>query len=164
MSALTRLPFGFAGEIYRSPMPMGPYDPRRELLEAYQAASIHLVVMLSAQGEDQRLTGHDLASLYRQNGLEVLQVPIADFGTPDQAALSKILERIQAAASQGQNVVVHCSAGLGRSGMLLACLAKQTLGLDGKAATQWVRQYIPGAVETDTQRQFVNAFYPVQEG
>jgi hypothetical protein len=42
--------------------------------------------------------------------------------------------------------------------MLLACLAKQTLGLDGAAAIQWVRQYIPGAVETDAQSQFVNEF------
>jgi len=158
MSKLTRLPFGFPGEIYRSPMPMGPYDPRHELLEAYTAAGIQLVVMLSAQGEELRLSGHDLTSLYRQMGMEVVHLPIADFHTPDQAALSRVLERIQAAASQGQNVVVHCSAGLGRTGMLLACLAKQTLGMDGAAAIQWVRQYIPGAVETDAQSQFVNEF------
>jgi len=158
MSKLTRLPFSFPGEIYRSPMPMGPYDPRHELLEAYTAAGIQLVVMLSAQGEELRLSGHDLTSLYHQMGMEVVHLPIADFHTPDQAALSRVLERIQAAASQGQNVVVHCSAGLGRTGMLLACLAKQTLGLDGAAAIQWVRQYIPGAVETDAQSQFVNEF------
>jgi protein-tyrosine phosphatase len=158
MSKLTRLPFGFPGEIYRSPMPMGPYDPRHELLEAYTAAGIQLVVMLSAQGEELRLSGHDLTSLYRQMGMEVVHLPIADFHTPDQAALSRVVERIQAAASQGQNVVVHCSAGLGRTGMLLACLAKQTLSLDGAAAIQWVRQYIPGAVETDEQSQFVNEF------
>jgi len=158
MSKLTRLPFGFPGEIYRSPMPMGPYDPRHELLEAYTAAGIQLVVMLSAEGEDQRLAGQDLSGLYRQNGMEVLHLPVVDFHTPDQAAMSKVLEQIQSAASQGQNVVVHCSAGLGRTGMLLACLAKQTQGMDGAAAIQWVRQYIPGAVETDAQSQFVNAF------
>jgi protein-tyrosine phosphatase len=158
MSTLTRLPFGFPGEIYRSPMPLGPYDPRHELLKLYQAADLDMVVMLSAQGEDLRLSGHDLTSLYRQMGMEVVHLPIADFQTPDRSALAGVLEKIQSAASQGQNVVVHCSAGLGRTGMLLACLAKQTLGLDGAAAIQWVRQYIPGAVETDAQSQFVNAF------
>jgi protein-tyrosine phosphatase len=158
MSELTRLPFGFTGEIYRSPMPMGPYDPRHELLKLYQMVDLDLVVMLSADGEDQRLSGHDLASLYRQNGMEVLCLPIVDFQTPDRSALTGVLEQIQSAASQGQNVVVHCSAGLGRTGMLLACLAKQTLGLDGEAAIQWVRQYIPGAVETEAQNQFVIAF------
>ena len=158
MSELTRLPFGFPGEIYRSPMPLGPYDPRRELLKLYRAVGLDLVVMLSADGEDQRLSGQDLASLYRQNGIEVLRLPIVDFQTPDLATMRTIVEHIQSAASQGQNVVVHCSAGLGRTGMLLACLAKQTLGLDGEAAIQWVRQYVPGAVETDAQRQFVNAY------
>lgn len=158
MSKLTRLPFDFPGKIYRSPMPMGPYDPRHELLEAYTAAGIQLVVMLSAQGEDLHLSGQDLGSLYRQNGMQVLRLPIVDFHTPDRAALTGVLDQIQSAASQGQNVVVHCSAGLGRTGMLLACLAKQSLGMDGAAAIQWVRQCIPGAVETDAQSQFVNAF------
>ena len=61
----------------------------------------------------------------------------------------------------------HGPEGLGRRyawlarlclAMLLACLAKQSLGMDGAAAIEWVRQCIPGAVETDAQSQFVNAF------
>lgn len=158
MSILTRLPFAFSGAVYRSPMPLGPYDPRLELLEAYRAAKIDLVVMLSAEGEDLRLTGRNLASLYRQSGLETLHLPIADYTTPERAALAGVLEHIQVTANRGQNVVVHCSAGVGRTGLLLACLAKQALDLDGEAAIQWVRQSIPGAVETEAQHQFVSKF------
>ncbi|HWQ83244.1 MAG TPA: dual specificity protein phosphatase family protein [Anaerolineales bacterium] len=158
MSALTRLPFDLPGAVYRSPMPLGPYDPDQELLKDYHAANIDLVVMLSATGEDVRLTGLDLACLYQRAGFKILQLPIPDFSTPPREALAGVLEKIRAAALQGQNVVIHCSAGIGRTGLVSACLARQTLGLDGEAAIAWVRDIIPGAIETETQRQFVLAF------
>lgn len=164
MSELTQLPFDFPGAVYRSPMPFGPYDLRQDLMDAYQKAEIDLVVMLSARGEDQRLTGRDLAALYRQAGMQTLHLPIADYTTPEHAALVSVLDRIQSAAQAGQNVVVHCSAGIGRTGVLLACLAKQALGLDGEEAIRWVRAVIPSAVETAAQRQFVGAFNRSQEG
>ena len=51
--------------------------------------------------------------------------------------------------------MIHCSAGIGRTGLFIAYLAKQCLSLSGHEALQWVRRYIPRAVETPEQQQLV---------
>jgi protein tyrosine phosphatase domain-containing protein 1 len=64
-------------------------------------------------------------------------------------------------ACQGKHLVVHCYAGLGRTGMFLACLARQALGLQAEESIRWVRSYVPGAIETAAQVQVIQEF---QEG
>lgn len=39
--------------------------------------------------------------------------------------------------------------------MFSACLAQELMGLSPQDSIEWVRQYIPGAVETEYQTQFV---------
>jgi protein-tyrosine phosphatase len=43
----------------------------------------------------------------------------------------------------------------GRTGLFIASLAKRMLGLAGEEALQWVRHYIPRAVETPEQQRLV---------
>jgi protein-tyrosine phosphatase len=43
----------------------------------------------------------------------------------------------------------------GRTGLFMAYLAKRCLGLSGAEALQWVRRFIPRAVETPEQQQLV---------
>lgn len=51
--------------------------------------------------------------------------------------------------------VIHCSAGVGRTGLFAACLARKILDLSGVDAIKWVRRFIPMAVETSEQWQMV---------
>ena len=66
-----------------------------------------------------------------------------------EEAVKKTVEHAQA----GQNIVIHCHAGLGRTGLFVAYLAKQVLGLSSEEAIHWTRKYIPHALETDEQRK-----------
>ena len=155
---LTALPFGLPGHIYRSAMPFGAFDPAGRLFEAYQAAGISGVVVLADAQECQDKTGIDLLAFYRQHGLEVIHSPIPDFNIPPREALDLALDLVVGRAQAGQHTVVHCSAGQGRTGTFLACLAHKLLGLDGATALAWVRASIPGAVENVDQERFVKEF------
>ncbi|MDB5370867.1 MAG: hypothetical protein JWP20_2425 [Roseomonas sp.] len=79
-------------------------------------------------------------------------LPVPDFGLPSlpplRAALAGTLRVLP-----GQTVYVGCRAGLGRTGTVLACLAR----LSGvtEDPVEWVRRhYHPCAIETAAQEDF----------
>ena len=154
--SLTELPYGLPGKIFRSPLPFSPlFDPGGQLLEAFLAVEVDLVVMLTEPEEVLALTGLDLEAQYQDLGFDVLSVPVVDFSVPEKEPFRAAIMEVQAAAQSGQTVVVHCHAGIGRTGMFTASMAKEILRLDGRSAVEWVRQYIPDAVENQRQFQFV---------
>lgn len=152
---LTELPFGFPGRIFRSPMPFGPYDRHGEVYEQFREARIAVVVLLASDAECLHKTGRDLRAFYLQEGLQVLYLPIPDFSVPTIDDLRQAVQQVTAYAQAGHHLVIHCSAGIGRTGLVAAYLAKQCLGLSGAAALQWVRRVIPQAVETPEQQRLL---------
>ena len=88
-------------------------------------------------------------------GFEVIHLPIRDFGVPSNSDLVRAVNAVIAHAQAGRNIAIHCSAGIGRTGLFVALLAKQVLSFSGEEAIAWIRKYIPGAVETAEQRQIV---------
>jgi protein-tyrosine phosphatase len=152
---LIELPYSFPGKIYRSPMPFSRYDDS-ETWEAYQQNAVQLVVILTEKAEYLVYGGRDLPNFYESHGLEILHIPVPDFGIPpDLKAWEAGIAKVTQAAKEGKNLAIHCLAGIGRTGTFLACLAKKELGLDGEQAIQWVREYLPGAMENLNQERFV---------
>lgn len=155
---LTELPFGQPGRIFRSAMPFGTYDPDGLVYETYRNSDISVVVLLAEDRECKEKARRDLRALYIQDGLTVIHLPIVDFGTPNVEGLRHALDATVREAQSGRHIAIHCSAGIGRTGLFTACLARKLLNLSGKQAIEWVRRYIVNAVETSQQREFVLQF------
>jgi protein-tyrosine phosphatase len=153
------LPLGLPGRVFRSAMPFSQnYDPAGLIYQAYKEHGVHTIVMLAPDSEALRRTGMDLQARYQRDGYAVIYLPVTDFTAPLLDELRTGVNGVLQALNAGHNAAVHCHAGIGRTGLFLACLAKQVLDLAGDDAILWLRQYVPGAVETDEQRQLVRIF------
>ena len=156
---LTELPFELPGKVYRSPMPFGPYDRLNQVWPLYQDNGIRQVVVLVEKQEYLVQAQRDLPAFYTAEGLRAVHYPIPDFQVPDsQDGLGAAVDDMLSQAQNGENIAVHCLAGVGRTGIFLACMAKRHFDLVGQEAITWVRQFIPDALENPKQEQFVIAF------
>ena len=90
-------------------------------------------------------------------GLMLVHLPVPDMQPPTQDQLDKSIETISRANEAKMGVGVHCGAGLGRTGVVLACWFV-TKDLGAKNAVARVRRLRPGSIETPEQEEAVGDF------
>ena len=80
-----------------------------------------------------------------------------DFGEATMAGLLDMVKVLSFALSEGK-VAVHCHAGLGRTGVLIAAYLVYYLRVRSNDALRYVRLKRPGAVQTRKQIECVKEF------
>jgi atypical dual specificity phosphatase len=94
----------------------------------------------------------------RERGIEVLRITVVDFTAPTLEQQREFVAAVDDALANGRAVGVHCAAGIGRTGTLLATYLVSR-GLDAQTAIDDVRRLRPGSIQTAEQEQAVHAFH-----
>jgi atypical dual specificity phosphatase len=90
-------------------------------------------------------------------GLLALHVPVPDFHAPTLEQIEQCVAAISRAKEQQMAVAVHCHAGLGRTGTILAAYFVSQ-GMSAANAIDKVRALRPGSVESESQEGAVAAY------
>ncbi len=125
----------------------------------WQRAQIHAVLSLLTPDEEHTLDLDKERAEAQARGLEFISCPIPDRQVPEsQAEVVSVVEQINSELSSGKNVVIHCRQGVGRSGLLAACLLV-TKGYDPNTALEKLSKVrgvpIP---ETAEQRRWIDHY------
>jgi atypical dual specificity phosphatase len=97
------------------------------------------------------------ADVFAKEGFRVRHEPILDFSAPDATTLARCVTFLRESMDRGERAVVHCHAGYGRTGTVIAAFLS-ALGEDPRRAIQRVRALRPGSIETREQEEAVLRF------
>jgi len=93
----------------------------------------------------------------RKVGILTEHIPIVDFTAPTLRQVEQALAMIHFYLRRNMPVAVHCIAGLGRTGTILACY----LVREGKSADEAItviRRWRPGSIETLDQEAVIHEY------
>jgi len=83
---------------------------------------------------------------------------VEDFHPPTLAQQIEFVEITKQVLDDGGRVGVHCAAGIGRTGTMLATYLVY-LGSTADEAISRVRELRPGSIETKAQEEAIQAYY-----
>jgi protein-tyrosine phosphatase len=132
-------------------------DWLRDEIAGWKRARIDTVLSLLTHDEERDLDLRNEGTEAKAQGIEFVSFPIPDRQVPDsESKLAQTLERLDEALSSGKNVVVHCRQGVGRSGLVAACLLVRK-GMSPGAAVESVSAARGTSVpETIEQRVWID--------
>lgn len=96
----------------------------------------------------------------QEAGLRYLHLPVVDFSAPALEQMDEFCRFVDEVRADGGAVLVHCRAGMGRTGTMLAAYLIRE-GAAAEDAIREVRRRRPGSIETGPQE---DALYDFEAG
>jgi protein-tyrosine phosphatase len=130
-------------------------------LTSWKHAGIGVVLSLLTPGEQRDLNLVNEAAESQKQGLVFTSFPIPDREVPaSEAAFNDALRGANERLSRGENLLIHCRQGIGRTGLFAACLLIRT-GMSPSAAVDLVSatRCVP-IPETTEQRDWIERYAP----
>lgn len=147
------LPEDVPGRIWLTAMP-GRFAPFPDFLGAIKEIAATTIKCLATSAEiAAKSPDYARARLLGTLPVPVHDHPIPDYGLPaDRAAFAAFITAMCAGLREGQRMILHCGAGIGRTGVVSQHLL-MALGMDPVSAQEQVLR-AGSHPETDAQRQF----------
>lgn len=92
------------------------------------------------------------------DGIQYLHVPTEDLTAPDIDKIDSTVDYIAERIKSGEPVMVHCAAGIGRTGTILASYLIKYQKMSAKAAIEKVRAERPGSIQSTSQEIAVSSY------
>jgi atypical dual specificity phosphatase len=87
-----------------------------------------------------------------------LHVPTEDLSAPDIEQIDDAVDFIHERINNNEPVMVHCAAGIGRTGTILACYLIKYQKYSAKNAIEKVRKERPGSIQSEQQEIVVELY------
>ncbi|HUW58566.1 MAG TPA: dual specificity protein phosphatase family protein [Planctomycetota bacterium] len=97
------------------------------------------------------------ATALEEHGITGIHIPMPDMRAPSLDEVEEFVGELSSLVDAGHKVAVHCGAGLGRTGTMLACYLVSR-GVSAEEAIAEVRRRRPGSVESRAQEQAVHDY------
>src|SRR5207245_236759 len=94
------------------------------------------------------------AEILRKVGILTEHIPVVDFTAPTLQQVKQALAMIHFYLDRNMPIAVHCIAGLGRTGTILACYLVGE-GISADEAITTIRRWRPGSIEIPEQEAAV---------
>ena len=128
-------------------------------LKSLKHQKVDVIISLTTELEIERLGIVNFKENVKKFGFIHIIEPIEDFSVPKSSSrenISELIVEIVDLLKNNKSVLVHCNAGLGRSGIIVGLVIKFIGCL--KDPVSHIRKFRSGAVETKKQTRFIADF------